>query len=65
MKLLLSAIGLARVSEGASYPLAPATMRRMAEVLPHRSEFFWKGSGWGVIGIGISILPCARLGAGG
>jgi len=65
MKLFLSALGLALILEGLPYVLAPATVRRMAEVLPHLSDQFLKTLGVIVMGIGIMVIAFGRLGSGG
>ena len=65
MKLFLSALGLALILEGLPYALSPATVRRMAEVLPHLSDQFLKTMGVVVMGIGIVVIACGRLGSGG
>lgn len=65
MKLFLSALGLALILEGLPYALAPASVRRMAEVLPHLSDQFLKTLGVVVMGIGIVVVACGRLGTGG
>jgi len=65
MKLFLSALGLALILEGLPYALAPATVRRMAEVLPHLSDQFLKVLGLIVMGIGILVIAFGRLGTGG
>jgi uncharacterized protein YjeT (DUF2065 family) len=63
MKLFLSALGLALILEGLPYALAPATVRRMAEVLPHLSDQFLKTLGVVVMGIGIMVIAFGRLGS--
>jgi len=65
MKLFLSALGLALILEGLPYALAPATVRRMAEVLPHLSDQFLKTLGVIVMGIGIVVVAFGRFGRGG
>ncbi len=65
MKLFLSALGLALILEGLPYALAPATVRRMAEVLPHLSDQFLKTLGVIVMGIGIVVVAFGRFGTGG
>ncbi len=65
MKLFLSALGLALILEGLPYALAPATVRRMAEVLPHLSDQFLKTLGVIVMGIGIVVVAFGRFGSGG
>jgi len=65
MKLFLSALGMALILEGLPYALAPATVRRMAEVLPHLSDQFLKTLGVVVMGIGILVIAFGRLGGGG
>lgn len=65
MSLFLSALGLALILEGLPYAVAPATVRRMAEVLPHLSNQLLKSMGAVVMGIGILVILCARLRGGG
>ncbi len=65
MKLFLSALGLALILEGLPYAIAPATVRRMAEVLPHLSDQVLKTLGVVVMGIGIVVIALGRMGSGG